>query len=220
MHWPVVGLSSSVVTSEKTAPNAPPPAPEWTAEAAHARRDALVEQALPEHEKAVVVRVPTSAPTFHCKLPIERWVIGATLLPVAYLTYYAFLVLVPLWGAVPPLTVAAMLAAVVAAVALIVRRLVVRPELHLDGKGLRFMTRVLGRRRTIALTDLRAFVVQVKRRSLDNRESCHLYASLADGRTVHIGRTRTHEEASAVIRGLEETLAAIRVTTVGYRAAF
>lgn len=193
---------------------------ERTDEAELARRDALIEQTLPEHEKAVVVRVPTSAPTFHCKLPIERWVVGAALLPVAFLTYYALFALIPLWGAVPPLTVGAMIAAVLAALAMIVRRLVVRPELFLDGDGLRFMTRVVGRRRTIPIAALRGFTVQVKRRSLDNRESCHLYASLADGRMVHIGRTRTHDEASAVIRGIEETLAAIRVTTVGYRAAF
>lgn len=220
MHWPVVGLSSSAVSSEKSGPSAPLPVRERTDEAELEHRNALMEQALPEHEKAVMVRVPTSAPTFHCKLPIERWVIGATLLPLAYLTYYALFALIALWGAVPPLTVGAMIAAVLAVFAMIVRRLVVRPELHLDGDGLRFMTRVVGRRRTIPIAALRGFVVQVKRRSMDNRESCHLYASLTDGRTVHIGRTRTHEEASAVIRGLEETLATIRVATVGYRAAF
>jgi hypothetical protein len=209
------------VTAEKTGPNAPLPAPEWTEEAALAPRNALLDHAVPEHEKAVVVRVPTSAPTFQVKLPHERWLACMALVSMLNLSYGSVFVLLALWGSSSFALVAALVAAALATGAMLVRRLFTEADVSFDATGLRYNSGGLfGRSGTLAAAHVRGFVVQVKRRSLDNRESCHLYASLADGRTVHIGRTRTHEEASAVIRGLEETLAAIRVTTVGYRAAF
>ncbi|MFO0561264.1 MAG: hypothetical protein U0269_24815 [Polyangiales bacterium] len=196
--------------------------PQVTDEAEQARRAEIIEQARPEHEKVVVVRVPSAAPTYQAKLPQERWLAALMILPMFYVTYYLSIILLTalngaLGGAV---ACGAVVAVVMTSVVIVVRRLFTRPEVALDSKGLRYKTTgFIGSSGTIALDKLRGFTVQVKRRAMDNNEQWHLFAT-TDGKPVFIGKTGKHDEAAAIIRGLEETLAQLRLSSTNYRVGF
>ncbi len=188
-----------------------------------AERNRLIEQSMPEHEKAVVVRVPAAAPRFHAKLPQERWIALLMIFPMFYATYYLSILMVSIGSG------AGLMAAgcgvivlfVVAMAALTIRRFVMRPELTLDEKGLAFLKPgMLSFARKIGLDQLRGFNARVKRRAIDNAESWQLFATLADGSSMLIGSMRKQEDADAIVRGLEETLAQLRLGAGGYRAAF
>lgn len=183
----------------------------------------MLEQARPEHEKVVVVRVPTAAPVFQAKLPQERWLAFLMILPTFYVCYYVSVLLMALLGNVggAPLACAASVAFIALAVGLVVRRLLTRPEVQLDQQGLRYKTTGLfGSSGTIALDHIRGFTVQVKRRAMDNNEQWHLFVTLGDNKSVLVGKTGKHDEASAIIRGLEETLAQLRLSATNYRVGF
>lgn len=191
-------------------------------EAEQAKRNELLEQTRPEHEKVVVVRVPTAAPTFQVKLPQERWIAALMVLPTFYLVYYLGILLFALLGDVAggALACGSVIAIGATSLGLIVRRLLLRPEVSLDASGLRYKTSgIIGSSGTIALDKLRGFTVQVKRRAMDNNEQWHLFAT-TDDKPVFIGKTGKHDDATAIIRGLEETLAQLRLHTTNYRVGF
>jgi hypothetical protein len=57
------------------------------------------------------------------------------------------------------------------------------------------------------------------RRKFDNTESWHLSAQLTDGRSVYLGKTRTSNEATELLSGLETTLALLRSSKHNYRVS-
>ncbi len=179
----------------------------------------MIERALPEHEKAVVVRVPSGAPTFTAKLPQERWIAVLTLVASLYVAYQLSIVLLGVVAGAGAWWVCPLAGVPLAGlVALAVRRLAIRPEVTLDKDGLRVMTPGLfGRSRSFAIESIKGFNTQVVRRTLDNTESWHLRAELSDGRTVLLGKARKSEDASAVLRGLQDTLAMLKGQYGGYR---
>jgi len=169
-----------------------------------------------------VVRVPTAAPTFQAKLPQERWIAALMILPTFYLVYYLAILLFGLLGQVADGAIAcgAVFAVGLGSVAIIARRLLLRPEVSLDASGLRYKTSgIIGSSGTVPLDKFRGFTVQVKRRAMDNNEQWHLFAT-TDGKPVFIGKTGKHDDATAIIRGLEETLAHLRLHTTNYRVGF
>jgi hypothetical protein len=186
-------------------------------------RSRITEATMPEHEKAIAVRVPTGAPTFEAKLPQERW-IGFLLLPAAfYAVYYSFILLsVLLTSQGVAMGVVAALAILVAwfFVAVAVKKVALRPMIKLDAKGLS----IAGQRwmffnKIIPLDKIQSFSSDVRRRKLDNAESWRLNVLLTDGSTHTIGAVKQNEAAAQIVTELEQTLLAIKATNTGYRVA-
>jgi hypothetical protein len=182
-------------------------------------RARAIEQALPETERAVVVRVPSGEPVFNAALPQERWVGALALALSLYLTvqlgvYLGLMLLAQGEGWICPVLALPLLSMV----GLSVRRLSTRPAIALDRGGLRVRTAgFVSRDRTIAVERVKGFSSRHVRRKFDNAESWHLYVDTSDGRSIFIGKTRNSDEAASVLRGLQDTLATLRWSSAGYR---
>lgn len=185
-------------------------------------RNRLLEASLPEHEKAIAVRVSSSAPTFEVKLPQERW-IGIIMLPgVLYGLYYLIVLASVVAGEGLALgftlLLAMFLAMLVGAVA--VKKIALRPTLRLDEKGMHIGgKRMIFFEKTIPLDQLQGFSSTVKRRSLDNAESWHLIAKTSNGKEHLLGAVKDNASAQQIVTDLSQTLTAIRGHNTGYRVA-
>jgi hypothetical protein len=183
-------------------------------------RNALLEQALPEHEKAVVVRVPSAAAHFSAKLPQERWIGVAWLIVTLYVGAQIAIYSLPMAMAGMAWLCPAAALPWGLALLLSLRKVLVRPELSLSEGGLTIrVASLVSTRRTIAIDALRGFTMKLVRRKFDNAESWHLSAQLTDGRSVYLGKTRTANEAAELLSGLETTLALLRSGKHNYRVS-